>query len=606
NSLESEQHEFDEVELNNEDIRKIKGMAADPDFFENLIKSIAPTVYGMTEEKQGVALQLFGGTRKEMDDGSILRGDIHILMVGDPGVAKSQILNYMSHLAPRGIYASGKSASAAGLCVDANTSIVDAQGHVESIGNFVNSLMVEPEEYKPGVWRQAVDGVKIQSFADFGVRYIPVSYIWKIKTPEVLYRITAGSTSLVLTAETKIQAMQGIRFDWIEAKNLKVGDMAAIILDNMRFVPISNIEIVTDNLPDYVYDLTVKTVHAFIGNGFVIHNTAAAVKDEFGGGGWTLEAGALVLADKGLACIDELDKMSTQDRSSLHEAMESQRVSVAKAGINATLQSRCSLLAAANPKFGRFDTRERIVSQIDIPPALMSRFDLIFVKYDHPDSDNDRSITEYILKTHMRGQARTLQNKTQDRRCDEILKLTDVIRPIYSADTIRKYVSYAKRNYFPILSEKARDMIEEAYLSMRKLGENIEKSVPITVRQLEAYIRLSEASAKSRWSNTVEEIDAQRSIHLVKYYMDSILRSDDSYDIDNLGQFNHRQRKSIMSANNAVKQVLKENEGRAFTVDELIGMCKGEVSRSEIEKAIEWLNENGYIFEPTPGKFVYI
>ncbi len=143
-----------------------------------------------------------------------------------------------------------------------------------------------------------------------------------------------------------------------------------------------------DGIPDHVYDLTVEDAHSFIGNGFVVHNTAAAVKDEFGDGRWTLEAGALVLADKGLACIDELDKMTEQDRSSMHEAMESQRISVAKAGITATLQCRCSMLGAANPKYGRFDDNESLSDQINMPPALLSRFDLIFALTDKPKAEN--------------------------------------------------------------------------------------------------------------------------------------------------------------------------------------------------------------------------
>ncbi|MBR1888761.1 MAG: minichromosome maintenance protein MCM, partial [Candidatus Methanomethylophilus sp.] len=248
-SVEFQQHEYDEINITDKDEEAIKEMSKDPLLFEHIVASIAPTIYGMTEVKQAIALQLFGGCHKVYDDGSTTRGDTHILLVGDPGVAKSQILRYMSNLAPRGIFASGKSASAAGL-------------------------------------------------------------------------------------------------------------------------------------------------------------TAAAVKDDFGGDGYTLEAGALVLADKGLACIDELDKMSEQDRSSLHEAMESQKISVAKAGITATLQCRCSMLAAANPKQGRFDKEaDTLASQIDLPPALISRFDLIFAFTDTPNERHDREITQFILNVHRRGQA---------------------------------------------------------------------------------------------------------------------------------------------------------------------------------------------------------
>ena len=153
-----------------------------------------------------------------------IRGDIHVLMVGDPGVAKSQLLNYMSRLAPRGIYASGKSASAAGLCIGGDSILTNDRGETETIRDFVESRMTEPEEYKPGIWRQAVDGGKTQSISELGsVRYLPVTYVWKIKTPEKIYKITAGGSSILITPETKLQAMQGSRFDWIEARDLRVG-----------------------------------------------------------------------------------------------------------------------------------------------------------------------------------------------------------------------------------------------------------------------------------------------------------------------------------------------------------------------------------------------
>ena len=353
-SIEFEQSDFSELDITEEDEKKILEMSKDPDLLNNIVRSIAPTIYGMEEEKQAVALQLFGGTHKTMGDGTSIRGDIHILMIGDPGVAKSQILRFMAGLSPRGIYASGKSASAAGLCVHGDTILdLEKEGTVR-IADYVNSHMTDPEEYRPGIWRQAVEGDRIEAPSDLGsMRLLPVTYVWRIKTPEKLIKITASSgDSLVLTPETKIQAMHEGRFDWIASGEITTSDMVALVKDNMRMFPVDSVETLTEDLPEFVYDLTVDPAHAFIGSGFTIHNTAAAVKDDFGDGRWTLEAGALVLADKGLACIDELDKMTDQDRSSLHEAMESQKISIAKAGITAVLQCRCSLLAAANPKFG--------------------------------------------------------------------------------------------------------------------------------------------------------------------------------------------------------------------------------------------------------------
>ena len=242
-SIENQELAFEEVEVTEEDEKEILKISKDPKLYEKMKTSIAPTIYGMDIEKEALVLQLFGGLAKEMPDGTRMRGDIHTLFVGDPGTAKSQLLVYMSKLAPRSVYASGKASTAAGL-------------------------------------------------------------------------------------------------------------------------------------------------------------TAAAVRDEFGEGQWTLEAGALVLADMGVACIDEIDKMEETDRSSMHQAMEQQEISVAKAGINATLKSRCAILAAANPKLGRFDEFLPIHEQINMPPALLSRFDLIFSILDKPNrtTDMERHIFYVLIK----------------------------------------------------------------------------------------------------------------------------------------------------------------------------------------------------------------
>ena len=229
-SVDFSQVEYDEIEITEEDEKRILEESKNPLFFDNLVQSIAPTIFGMRDVKTGLALQLFGGTPIELDDGTTVRGDFHILMVGDPGVAKSQLINYMSRLAPRGVYASGKSSSAAGLCVGGDSVLINDKGESETIRDFVEARMTEPEEYRPGIWRQAVDGGKTQSISDLGsVRYLPITYVWKIKTPEKVYKITAGGSSIILTPETKLQAMQGSRFDWIEARDLRVGDMVSTV-----------------------------------------------------------------------------------------------------------------------------------------------------------------------------------------------------------------------------------------------------------------------------------------------------------------------------------------------------------------------------------------
>ncbi|MBP5394848.1 MAG: ATP-binding protein, partial [Candidatus Methanomethylophilaceae archaeon] len=568
-SVESEQSDFSELDITDEDEQEILRMSKDPNLRENIVKSIAPTIFGMDEEKEAVALQLFGGTHKIMDDGTSIRGDIHILMIGDPGVAKSQILRFMAGLSPRGIYASGKSASAAGLCVHGDT-VLDLENGSVKIADYVNAHMTAPEEYRPGIWRQEVSGDRIEAPSDLGsLRLLPITYVWRIKTPERLIRITAdGDDRLVLTPETKMQAMHGGRFDWTAAQDIAPGDMVSVVKENMRMLAVESVESLTEDLPEFVYDLTVDPAHAFVGSGFIVHNTAAAVKDDFGDGRWTLEAGALVLADKGLACIDELDKMTPQDRSSLHEAMESQRISIAKAGITAVLQCRCSLLAAANPKNGRFDAEVKIADQIDLPPALMSRFDLMFVLRDLPDKRRDKDISSHILNSHMRGQALVNKEKGKgdDYDVERTMSKTDSMKPPYQPEMIRKYVAYAKKNCFPIFTQEAYDTIQNDYLNIRNMGED--GSIPIPARQLEACVRLSEASAKMHLRDSVTEEDAQTAVRLIDYYLDRIARSGAGFDIDMAGgEVTHKDRKD----DKVVKEVIRRYTSTGgVTIDVII------------------------------------
>jgi replicative DNA helicase Mcm len=441
-SVDFEQHEYDEIQITEEDERKILEMSRDPNIFDNIIKSIAPSIFGMDEQKKAIALQLFGGCHKEMDDGTQLRGDIHILLIGDPGVAKSQILRYMSNLAPRGIYASGKSASAAGL-------------------------------------------------------------------------------------------------------------------------------------------------------------TAAAVRDDFGDGRWTLEAGALVLADKGLACIDELDKMTDQDRSSLHEAMEAQRISVAKAGINATLQCRCSMLAAANPKFGRFDENESIYSQIDLPPPLVSRFDLIEVLTDKPDKKRDTRLSTHILDTQRRGEVRMIPEgeNVEGVDLDEIMTDTSVLKPVYDIETLRKYVAYSKR-IVPVLSDEAKKIIQDSFTSIRSLGKD--GSVPITARQLEGYVRMSEASARMRLSHVVTDVDANNACDLIEAYLNKLVgNGDGTYDFDKIasGVTNKDRGKK-----DVVLRILKEQGQDGLTLEQISEMAMKEgLDEEDTKRALEVLNTAADIYKTPSG-----
>ncbi len=299
------------------------------------------------------------------------------------------------------------------------------------------------------------------------------------------------------------------------------------------------------------------------------------MKDEFGDGRWTLEAGALVLADMGIAAVDEMDKMQKEDRSALHEAMEQQSISVAKAGITATLKSRCALLGAANPKYGRFDMWGDIADQINMPPTLLSRFDLIFIMTDQPEQKRDLAIAEHILKSHGIGELIAQNKKTPipgitDEYIKEQLK---PIMPEIEPALFRKYVAYAKRSCFPVLSLEAKDALIGYYLKLRGIAEQ-NKPVPVTARQIEALVRLSEASARIRLSNRIEQHDAERVIHI----MDACLRQiaydarTGSFDIDKIATGISKEKRDIVRV---IKDAIRDigGEGRRASKDQVIESC---------------------------------
>ena len=374
------------------------------------------------------------------------------------------------------------------------------------------------------------------------------------------------------------------------------------VRDKLKFLLIGDPGVAKSQLLRYMSALAPRGIYASGKSASAAGLTAAAVRDDFGDGRWTLEAGALVLADKGLACIDELDKMTDQDRSSLHEAMESQRISVAKAGITATLQCRCSMLAAANPKYGRFEEDTPIADQIDLPPALMSRFDLIFVLTDKPDKKKDTAITEHILNAHQRGQVRMMHEgeSVPGINAKKVLEETDAIRPVYEQEMLRKYVAYSKR-ITPIMTEEAKNIIESSFLRIRGMGSG-GNSVPITARQLEAFVRLSEASAKMRLSRVVSDVDANRAVDLVEEYLRRIAGNDEGgFDIDKIASgISSKDRSKI----DVVRSIFREFGADGLNMDEVIqhGLSKG-LQETDVSRAVKQLHDAGEIFKSPNGTY---
>uniref|UniRef100_A0A8C5F6J2 DNA replication licensing factor MCM5 n=1 Tax=Gadus morhua TaxID=8049 RepID=A0A8C5F6J2_GADMO len=327
---------------------ELRSLAASPDVYGSLAASLAPSIYGSEDLKKAITCLLFGGSRKRLPDGLTRRGDINLLMLGDPGTAKSQLLKFVERCSPIGVYTSGKGSSAAGLT-------------------------------------------------------------------------------------------------------------ASVLRD-----PVTR--------------------------------------------GFIMEGGAMVLADGGVVCIDEFDKMREDDRVAIHEAMEQQTISIAKAGITTTLNSRCSVLAAANSVFGRWDDSKG-EDNIDFMPTILSRFDMIFIIKDHHDTQRDMTLARHVMNVHLSAHTQT-----------------DAVEGEIPLATFKKYIAYARSacrpKCGPRLSAAAAEKLKNRYVVMRSGAREHEResdkraSIPITVRQLEAVIRIAESLAKMRLQAVAGEEEVDEALRL--------------------------------------------------------------------------------------------
>ncbi|MEA1905028.1 MAG: minichromosome maintenance protein MCM, partial [Candidatus Hadarchaeota archaeon] len=309
--------------------------------------------------------------------------------------------------------------------------------------------------------------------------------------------------------------------------------------------------------------------------------TAAAVRDELGGG-WALEAGVLAIADGGLASIDEFDKMNPEDSSAILESMEQQTISVAKAGIVATLNTRTSILAAANPELGRFDEYRRLTEQISLPPVILSRFDLIFIMRDEPLEDKDRHIAQHMLKLHHKPE--------------------EIIKPPLDVETLRKIIIYA-RKYIDskFKDEKPMKVIEDFFVQWRKVAE---RAIPISPRQLEALIRLAKANARMRLSERVTVEDANRAIKLVKLSLQQagIDPETGEVDVDVIMTGQSRSQREKFEKVLEIIRGLEEDYGGAAPIDEVKRMAATEGIRERfVENMIEREKMRGRLYEPKQG-----
>ncbi|MGC8676028.1 MAG: minichromosome maintenance protein MCM [Candidatus Micrarchaeia archaeon] len=319
--------------------------------------------------------------------------------------------------------------------------------------------------------------------------------------------------------------------------------------------------------------------------------TATAERDELSEGGWTLKAGALVLGSGGTVCIDEFDKISDEDKAGLLEAMESQTISVAKAGIVARFNAKTSILASANPKYGRFDRNVYPSEQFDIPPALLSRFDLIFPITDVMDETMDRNIARHIL----------MQHEAAGAQLAEIENYEQVEAPPIDPETLRKYVAYARKNVRPRLTKEASDRIAEYYTDLRKLGMK-QGATPITPRQIEGLVRLAEASAKARLAGTVELRDAETAVQLVDYMLNTLaVDKSGRRDIDILQTGMPKEKVDKINAIMGIIKDLEAKEESAKVTSVLEEAEKAGIDRQTTIKYIDELERSGDIYMPKPG-----
>lgn len=805
NSIEVAEKEFEEVNITEKDEEEIIRLSADPTIYRKIVHSIAPTIYGNEDVKEAIALQLFGGITKEMPDGSRLRGDIHVLLIGDPGIAKSQILRYVVNLSPRGIYTSGQSSTSAGLtatavkdefgdgrwtleagalvladmgiaavdemdkmqkedrsalheameqqCYDDQTEILTEKGwkffkdlgknervasltqdgfltyeipshHVISdydgqmyyIKSRQVNLAVTPnhnmyvnlnkrandwEGFKlirmdelpinkrmrfkknakwkgdtvtthtvPGIIKfgnQNCTGyetepiiVKMDDWLEFLGYFLSEGSVQKHWETGVPYRVNISqkipeSTEVIRICLEKLPfkySYDGANFS-INSKQL-AGHLVEFGKCHEKYVPAyakqvppEQIQILlkalvlgdgctrkttgqtvyitsSKRLADDVTELLLKI--GWSGNIYCQHRAGDKIKDPRGietrctHGIWEVsfirdgvnEPNINTNGEKHIQirpysgkiyCVEVPEHLLYVRRDGI-PVWCGNTISVAKAGITATLKTRCALLGAANPKLGRFDEYADIGEQINMPPSLLSRFDLIFILTDKPDHKRDEAIADFIIRSHGVGEliAQHSRDPIEGVTDEYITQQLAPVTPDIDAGMLRKYIAYAKRTCFPILSTEAKETLIAYYMKLRDLADS-NKPVPVTARQLEALVRLAEASARVRLSKTIESSDAERVVKIV----DTCLRQvaydakTGTFDIDKVATGISKGKRDLIRM---IKDVIRENgdvSGRAQIQQVIDLVAQQGFGKDEVKKQIDIFLRQGEAMEPKNG-----
>lgn len=437
------------AEITDDDTEEILELSNDPNLFDRLEQSIAPTVYGWSKEKRALALQLFGGVSKEYEDGTSIRGNIHTLFVSDPGTFIQRVLESALEYSPHAVEVDGSETSATGL---------------------------------------TTTGVRSKSSSN----------------------------------------------------------------------------------------------------------------DD----GWEIGAGPLIEADQGHALINGIHELNSEAESSLETVLKRQSVDASKATASKTFDARTSVMAIGNPKYGRFDQYEPIGEQLTVRPDLISSFDLVFTLTDNPEPDIDAELADQTLTTAYSGEVKAQHeavSASSDYTEEQVEEVTGKVTPEIDPELLRRYVTYARENCFPTLTEEARDEIQEFYVELRSRGSDEDLPVAVSAKKLEALVRLAEASARARLSDTVTTDDVARAIELVSYSLEEIgiAPKTGEFDSDVIEAGATQEQRSQIKNIESILLTLDDGHYEGVPIQRVLDMAEKEgIARSKAKHEIKKLKQKGEVYEP--------